>query len=149
LVATPVELFRQHHLAWLELGSGEFLLSLGSRRGELLIQHTAGDRWRGVHLWPDKRAQLLAKDLDLGYAQGGGEAEARRLGADALIERVAPWREEPASEAQLRTLAQLGVAISCELTKGQASEHIGLAIARSRRAELRANRAAHRNGHSQ
>jgi hypothetical protein len=76
----------------------------------------------------------VAKDLDLGYAQGVGEAEARRLGADALIERVAPWREEPASEAQLRKLEQLGVAVNGELTKGQASEQIGLAIARSRRA---------------
>jgi superfamily II DNA or RNA helicase len=134
LVATPVELFRRHHLAWLEVGSNEFLLSLGSTRGELLLQRTDGDRWRVWHLWPNTRPQLVADNLDLGYAQGVGETEARRLGADALIERTAAWREDPASDAQLRKLEQLGVSTSSELTKGEAAERITLELARLRRA---------------
>jgi ATP-dependent helicase IRC3 len=140
LVATPVELFRRHHLAWVEVDPNEFLLSLGGPRGDLLIQRTPGDRWRVFHLWPNTRPQVLASDLDLGYAQGVGEAEARRLGADALIERMAPWREEPASDAQLRKLRQLSVTPSDGLTKGEAAEQISVALARLRHRQSNTHR---------
>lgn len=104
----------------------------------------AGDRWtisyqkaKTLVLWPadepdrfsvlliDSDAQsfrILARGLDLGYAQGVAEESIRRYGSIHLADTKASWRSDEVSQGQRRYLYRLGLSIP--KTKGEAADLI-------------------------
>jgi hypothetical protein len=63
----------------------------------------------------------------LPYAQGSAEDYARKLGAAALVNPQAPWRQRPASDKQLYLLRKLQIDHDGNLTMGEASDLISRA----------------------
>ena len=76
---------------------------------------------------------LLANGLDLGYAQGRAEDEARRLNRAHLADPNAPWRRKPVSDKQRAVLDKLGIRVVYGMTAGDASDVITAALASGRR----------------
>ncbi len=129
LVATTVDLFRRAPLSWVELSPSRYVLSTGD--GLLIMSSRDLQQWRVEHVDQDRQRHVVAMDLDLGFAQGRAEDYARSLGADILMNREASWRRAPASPGQLDALRRCRVPIRPGLTKGEASDLITLAVARS------------------
>jgi ATP-dependent helicase IRC3 len=127
LVATPVDLFRRRSLHWVQMGDNGFVLPLGTE-GWITLEPT-GERWRVVRLVPDGQRACLAADLSLAYAQGVAEDYIHSQGAGGLVNPRAKWRQDPASDGQLRLMRHLGLAITPWLTKGDASDLITIAKA--------------------
>ena len=73
------------------------------------------------------RHEILARDVDLGYAHGIAEDHIRNMGAHRLADPHAAWRRKPISDAQTQTLRRLGVPVPEQATKGEASDLIALA----------------------
>ena len=67
---------------------------------------------------------------------GQAEDRVRRSGAAVLAAKDAPWRQHPATENQIATLAKLRIAVPPRLTKGEASDLIGAALARQSQRQL-------------
>lgn len=72
---------------------------------------------------------VLAHEIAATFKSSGYEAETRGMGADFLIDKNAAWRKLPISEKQIETLAKFKVNFDPAITKGEASDLIGLAIA--------------------
>ena len=70
--------------------------------------------------------QILARDVDLGYAHGIAEDHVRQLGARRLADPRAAWRRAPITDAQTGVLRRLGIPIPDRATKGEASDLIAL-----------------------
>ena len=126
--ARKAELFGRDRLHWIEV-SGRWVLSAGE--GELLVLDEVRDGAYRVLLVGAKSARILARDLDLGYAQGAAEEAVRAREAVTLADTKASWRRQPASAGQLAYLARLGVTAPVK-TKGEASDAINEAVARQR-----------------
>jgi superfamily II DNA or RNA helicase len=129
LVATAVDLFGRRPLRWLQVGE-RFVLTV--RDGWLSLE-PQGAGWAVRRQTRGGTSRLLARDLPLDYAQGFAEDYARDQGAGALLSVQAGWRREPATKAQRGKLWYLGQrALPPTLTKGEASDLIGLLEARER-----------------
>lgn len=118
VVARPVDLFGRSALAWRPAAGG--LFGLAAPEGLVAIVPTTDGHYRVLRArrtdgaWS---ATPLAEGLDLSYAQGVAEAALRRSGGWALGDRVAGWRDEPATDRQRAALKRWGDG----LTKGEAS----------------------------
>ncbi|MCC7105967.1 MAG: hypothetical protein IT307_12565 [Chloroflexi bacterium] len=88
-----------------------------------------GDSWNVVRHARNALPSLVARGLELGDAQGIAEDRARALGAGALVDPDAPWRQRPASEKQTALLRRKGVRVTATLTAGEASDLIAAALA--------------------
>jgi hypothetical protein len=69
---------------------------------------------------------LIARDVDLAYAHGIAEDHIRQLGARGLADPRAPWRRQPITDNQARTLERLRIPVPEGTTKGQASDLIAI-----------------------
>jgi ATP-dependent helicase IRC3 len=122
LVAHNVELFRVRPMNWVQTRAGTWVLSLGSGLVRLLPRE--GDRWDVSYMQDGGQVTLLRAGLPLGYAQGVAEDFARERGAGGLLNPHARWREEPATEKQIKWLKWKGWPVLPGLTKGHASDII-------------------------
>lgn len=122
LVARTIDLFGRRRLHWVAAGE-VFVLPLGEH-GAVHLRQTGAEHWRVEHRPRRGGREVLARDLPLGYAQGLGEDVARRLGADRLTRKDAPWRHQPATPRQRELLRRRGVPTPAGLTKGEASDLI-------------------------
>lgn len=124
-----VELFDRDRINWLRAGA-RWVISAG--KGNLLALDPIDGEGRHRVLWvTEDRARILARNLDLGYAQGTAEEWIRHNNAIALADREAPWRQQPASPGQLGLLRKLRAGVR-PATKGEAADAITMAIAAER-----------------
>jgi hypothetical protein len=112
LVAVDVNLFRSRPMQWVQSGSS-WVLSLGN--GFIRLSPADDGRF-DVHVLEDGgRPTLLRAGLPLPYAQGAAEDFARSRGAGGLLNPRARWRNEPATEKQLKWLQWKGIRASAVL----------------------------------
>ena len=113
---------KQHWLAherfWLLSAGQGTILALAPMRDN-------GERFAVVRLDRESH-QILARDVDLGYAHGIAEDHVRQLGARRLADPRAAWRRAPITDAQTGVLRRLGIPIPDRATKGEASDLIAL-----------------------
>jgi ATP-dependent helicase IRC3 len=129
LVATDVSLFCHRPLHWVQAREGSFTLSLGGGEGWVVLRARPQDQWDVVRMSPKGTLMTLASGQSLTYAQGRAEDYARRLGAGALVNPHAVWRNEPMTDGQRRHLLALRIPVVPGLTKGQAADMIDAAKA--------------------
>ncbi|MBA3414034.1 MAG: hypothetical protein H0U10_02270, partial [Chloroflexia bacterium] len=127
LVAASVNLFRARPASWVPTNTGRFVLPGGD--GTFVLRPAFGDAWDVLHVPRGQPPRVLATGLTIGYAQGLAEGKAKEMGAAALIDRAAPWRQAAPSEKQVLTLRRFGVPTSAIRTRGEASDAITAAIA--------------------
>ncbi len=118
LRSTPVDLFAQRALRWVQTRRGAWVMSLGVQHGTLRLQPDGADTWQVVQVRREIPPVLLGHGLPLPYAQGFAEDFARQQGVTQLVDVEAAWRRDPASEKQAALLVKLGIAVRAELTKG-------------------------------
>jgi ATP-dependent helicase IRC3 len=106
LVARDVELFRARPMNWIQTRAGTWVLGLGN--GFVRLASAEGDRWDVHYMQNGAPAALLRAGLPLGYAQGVAEDFARAQGAGGLLNPKARWREEPATDKQIKWLKWKG-----------------------------------------
>ncbi len=102
----------RHNEHWL-LAAGQSVIALAPN----------GARWSVLLLNRDGVRQL-AGDVNLEYAHGIAEDYVRHVGASALADPNAPWRQGPMTRPQASRLRRLGVNPPDSATKGQASDLI-------------------------
>ncbi|UJA19790.1 DEAD/DEAH box helicase [Thermoleophilia bacterium SCSIO 60948] len=125
-----ISFFTRDRLHWLHIGE-RWVLSAGQDELLVLDQETKEQTsWRVLLVGPDK-ARIVARGLDLGYAQGAAEEAVRERGITSLVDREAPWREVRASPGQRRFMQKLGVDAS-NPTRGEAADLITTALAERR-----------------
>ncbi len=134
LAAERRDLFDRDAIQWVRIGD-RWVLGL---KGEVLVldHHAAGSAGWRVLLLNENRARVVAKNLDLGYAQGAAEHLVRSNAAIALADMHAPWRAVPATAGQRGYLYKLGVRYPKGMTKGQAADLITEAVAAERLARF-------------
>ena len=76
------------------------------------------------------RAETVGQYESDAQAQAEADRIAGRLADATLSARTKKWRDKPASDAQVRTLRRLRVAVPDGISRGRASQLIGDAIAR-------------------
>lgn len=126
LIAQAVDLFARHRLHWVQIDR-RFVLPLPA--GLLVLSTTDGVTFTAAHVQRDRTRVVLATDLPLDYAQGVAEDFARAHGAGPLVQRDAAWRHAPATDRQLDALRRFRVRIPPNLTKGDASDLLTIAVA--------------------
>lgn len=131
VAAAKRDLFTRDRIQWVRVGE-RWILGL---KDDLVVLDPQDDHWR-VLLMGANRARVVARNLDLGYAQGAAEHLVREGGAVGLADSAASWRSLPASDGQRRMLLRLGVRPADELLKGEASDLITEAIAVERLARF-------------
>jgi ATP-dependent helicase IRC3 len=124
LVASPVNLFASRPLHWAKTRQGAWVLSLGDR-GMLRLSTEDGNRWTVHHVLNGTPHQLWG-GLPLGYAQGVAEDFARKQGSMILLDPHASWRQDPATDKQVRALRKFGLPFGPNITKGQAADLLTL-----------------------
>ena len=130
LTARTIELFDARSFAWAcgyGRHAGLYALPAGDR-GRVALQQV-DDGWRVWHT-EGREQRLVANGLDLEYAQGVAEDLARQMGALVLARRGSEWRSLAASENQLHALNEMGVEVSGEITRGEASDLLSLEATR-------------------
>jgi hypothetical protein len=125
----------RHERFWLLPAGQGTILALAPMRD------STGERFAVVRL--DRQShQILARDVDLGYAHGIAEDHVRALGARRLADPRAAWRRAPITDAQTTMLARLRIPIPDQATKGEASDLIALHHGARRLEQLSAQRRA-------
>jgi len=117
-------------LIWQERTDGMFILEVGPMKHRIALV-PCKDGYEGnyavwARLAPDFEGQKWLDNAPLDWCQSFSEKKARMLLADRdavkLVDRNAPWRNQPASEKQLELLRKFRVPFVPELTKGQAAD---------------------------
>jgi superfamily II DNA or RNA helicase len=144
LVAERIDLFRfappeevepHTRLSWCATPGSGYRLGLPERES-VVIRENLLDAWEVRFFSPrvDGDGRLLGTAADLPAAIEAAEAFVRREKRDAvrILDRFAPWRGQPPSEAQLETLKRQRIPVPKGLTRGQASWMIALLSSRRR-----------------
>jgi hypothetical protein len=129
LVGEEADLFAESELSWAP-GDGLYVLS-GGNQGQVVIRQEPEGAWSVTVLPRRGTPQQLAGGLDAGYAQGVAEDWVRQVRAERLTDRSADWRSQPPSERQVEALQRRGIPVRKDLTRGQASELLEVAMASS------------------
>jgi ATP-dependent helicase IRC3 len=129
LVGEEADLFAESELSWAP-GDGFYVLS-GGDHGQVVIRQEPEETWSVTVLPRRGTPQQLAAGLDAGYAQGVAEDWVRQVRAERLTDRSADWRGMPASERQVEALRRRGIVVREDLTRGEASEMLDVALASS------------------
>jgi ATP-dependent helicase IRC3 len=129
--ARGADLFNRDRLHWVHVDE-RWVMSFGE--GELLTLDPHETGWRVLRV-RETGAQILARGLDLGYAQGAAEEAVRMRGTVRLADKEAGWRKDTATKGQLAYLWRLGVQTKPE-NKGHAADLITEANARLLLAKL-------------
>lgn len=125
--AKAIDFFARDRVHWLQTSTGRWVLPAGD--DDLLFLIPAEDSWQ-VFIAGKRRARALARNLDLGYAQGVAEEVIRNRGAVALADKQATWRQKPTSDGQRSYLERLGLDVP--ETKGEAADLLTIATATKR-----------------
>jgi len=138
LVAANVDLLRQRRMRWIVAPDGGlFVLQLGDQHGSVdVVPSGRSDGWNVLHAVATHERRL-ATDVDLEMATGVAEDFARQQRAERLLDPDAAWLDRPASERQLDALARQKLAVPAGITKGAATELLGLHFAHKRQASRR------------
>lgn len=125
----PVDLFEK--LEWKEQDNGIYVMEVGKKKHRIaLIPSPNSENYVvAARLAPDFKAQRWSNELPLDWAQQEAEKRARKILADknestSLVDRNAPWRSKPASEAQIKMLKWYNIPLQGGMTAGQASDLI-------------------------
>lgn len=126
-----VDLFDRKGVNWLHLDDGRWLLNVGKVN---LYLESDGDRWATRARWWDsersgRQERTLGDGLDLGYAMGIAEERVRKAGKEALVDKTARWRKDPASAKQIEHLRRNQIPVSDDLTKGDAADLLSAVFA--------------------
>jgi superfamily II DNA or RNA helicase len=123
---------------WKRHNNGQYVLEVGAdqHRIKLIPSDTMSGYYSvRAELAPDYSEQEWLKDVLFEQAQQHAEIKARLLQSSekklALVDANAHWRAQPASSKQLFMLNKYHVSYSPDITSGQASDLIGLALAQS------------------
>lgn len=131
--AEEVDLFERKDINWVKLADGRWILGLGGDHGDLFLVPTLG-HWNAELVPPRGKGQIrrLGEGLDIGYAMGVAEEYLRSDAQDALrlVDKSATWRTGQPSEKQVKLLQDLGIPVTDAMTKGEASNLIGAALAK-------------------
>lgn len=133
-----IALFDRQAFNWLAIRPGTWALVLQGEKLQLQVDGRTGT-WSfttsatGKGVAPNR--QLQRTGLTLEMAMGVAEEYARRSPnfANALVSKNAGWRTAPATQGQLDALEKWGMPVTGSLSKGEASDLLDTAIARSRR----------------
>lgn len=117
-------------LVWRELPNGVFTMEIGAQRhriGIIPAKDRPGLYIVGARLAPKFEFQAWSEPLPLDWAQQRAEKRALLILADknqnaAIVDRNAPWRNQPATQKQLDLLQRFHQPVWEEMTKGQASD---------------------------
>lgn len=133
--STEVDLFnREEHtpdvyamgnLTWIRLPNG-FRLDLGwDGVINIYADVTSPTKYQVYHYVNRSMMPITPYPVDLSWAFGLAESEARRVtgGNLTLVDKNARWRQDPATDKQIRKLATFGV-YDVGLTKGEASDRL-------------------------
>lgn len=128
-----LESISRSDMQWIKGNSGELLLGVGSF-GTVRLR-PIDDLWEISVLNRQDLAlgmieKLAEEPVELELAQGIGEDYVRRCKAVTLA-RGGKWRDQPATEAQLEALRRWKITPPEGLTKGQASQMLTAAAART------------------
>jgi superfamily II DNA or RNA helicase len=130
--AAAADLFHRDKIHWQRHGERWLV---GLRENFIVCEPTGAGSFR-VLLMMKNKMRVVAKNLDFGYASGVAEQMIRDASAIALVNKEAPWRQQPASPGQLRRLRAIakasGVEAPVPATKGEASDLIDAAEAAGR-----------------
>lgn len=121
---------------WKRHHNGQYVLEVGETGHRIkLVPSGATSGYYSVkaELAPDFTPQEWLKDVLFEVAQQHAEIKARLLLSGekkrVLVDSSAPWRGQPASSKQLFMLDKHHISHSPEITSGEASDLIGLALA--------------------
>lgn len=131
--AAPVELIDRTKLAWVQLEANAFSLPAGER-GTLIMQAAPDDTYTLVRYGRTRGdREEIARGLDIGYAQGIAEQYVQQHEVAALADPNARWRKrkEPATPKQRNALRRWNIPHDDTITKREASDLLGAAIARA------------------
>jgi len=114
LVTEDVDVFRRSRLRWRDIKRNGAVAAWSIQpdtESRIFVVPGNGDSYSVVRHYRDgDRLEVVAKDLDQGYAQGVAEDIARKGGARALIERDASWRSSTQiSEKQAALALRFGI----------------------------------------
>jgi hypothetical protein len=130
VVGETVDLFPESELSW-SPGEGFHVLSGGDHGQVVIRREEEADTWSVTVLPPRGGPRLLGRGLDVGYAQGMAEDWVRQVRAERLTDRSAAWRSRPATDRQVAALRRRGIAVRPDLTAGEASTLLDVALAGS------------------
>jgi superfamily II DNA or RNA helicase len=123
-------------LEWKELPNGVFLLEIGHEGHKIALTPSKSNPdlyyvqfKRAPHNRPNDKAQLLTDNpIPVDWAQSEAERIARKILSDPrginLVDRNAPWRDNPISEKQKGMLKMYRIPLAEGMTSGQASDLI-------------------------
>lgn len=127
LVAEHVELVTRFSWLPLDIGSGRWILLLPKNAAITLEPAKDGEGYHAHYYRSGEYKRITERPLRLDWAQGAAETLARKLtGGTYFLEKMARWRQEPATAEQISTLQKYGIPVPNDLKKGKASELIGL-----------------------
>jgi ATP-dependent helicase IRC3 len=124
--AHDARLLDRKDINWIKLTNGEWALS--GKRSTIFLRPQAGRNWEAfVRVHEDGRIIPVASGHDLAMTMGIAEEKVlRRARSDSLrlIDRSAPWRQQPATEKQLSLLANWRIPVNEGMLAGEASDLI-------------------------
>lgn len=130
LLSQEIDVFRRKAV-WVTTGS-KMVLSVGNGSWIALVPEGGGrETFNVVRQTRGEADAVIAAGMSLPYAQGVAEDHARRA-APALTDPTAKWRHAPPTEKQLQAAARLRIEGAGEMSKGELSDAMTLAIARLR-----------------
>lgn len=140
-----VDLFNRSRLRWLPVDDGAMVLLGGEAGNVFLVQVERG--WRAVTTSrAGQRRDLAGQPLQIGYAQGVAEDWIRQQGKVGLTNRSASWRSKPMSQGQEEVAQRYGIAVSPDMTQGEASDLMTIHFARWELHKIRTGRQQQRSG---
>lgn len=131
LVATEVDLFHGSGSAWLRTHGGIWFLPAGERYIALLPSRTERGHWDVVAMHKTQRGSgrwVAVGVSDQGYAMAHAEGDVSPLEL-TTASRARSWRKMRPSDAQSRYARRLGIVITDDMSKGEASNLISVAEA--------------------
>lgn len=118
--------FKWHEIPDTKSGSSSFGITVGDGSC-LYLKHAQGDEFRVLRIDKDNIVKTLTDEpLSLGYAMGFAEDWIRQSGTLTLTKKTASWRHDTISRSQQEALTNLGVTVTKEMTKGDASDLLSL-----------------------
>lgn len=129
--AREVRLFKNRPIHWTPAGD-RFATSTGHSQVVLRPDDRDQDRWTVVERLHDNSTRILRGGITLELAQGIAEEHVRATGNDVLTNPNAAWLvgSDPPSEKQRFLLRKFRIPYTEGMTKGEAFDLIGAAMAR-------------------
>jgi len=134
IAARDVDLFATSRLRWIAVDRDTFLINLGAEGKIKVIPLRQPGKYVVVHEYEHKSEYLSEKPVNISWALGIAESEAQNItsGKLSIALKDAPWRNQPATDKQIRILDMYDVDYEPVITKGEASDIIDALFAKSK-----------------